>query len=410
MIKIAYGASATRCSWSRNSAFKTLQHDLHRQRRGRLSPFFSKASIRKLEPLVSNKVRRLCSRLEQTSGSGAVVSLTHAFVALTLDIISRVCFGFSYDFLEADTYAEQWHRQMDSMTRSAHMTRQFPWLTYLAGYIARFIRPGSSIAVSNKRQKDLFHQVQLTINRHTSGEKPPSDAFTVFDSILDSDVPPVEKSRYRLAEEAQALIGAGSLTTANALETIIYHLLSNEGCLSLLLAELKDAIPELTTIPTLAEVEKLPYLTAVIYEGLRLSIGVAHRLSRISPDVAYTYQGVTIPRGAAVGMTVLDILENPGIFPAPDAFIPRRWLPLESPQARQRYQWLQTAFGGGTRICLGINLAWAELYLATACVIRRFGGRMSLYDVVLDRDVKITVDGFNALPSKESKGLRVIIS
>lgn len=92
---------------------------------------------------------------------------------------------------------------------------------------------------------------------------------------------------YRLAEEAQVLTGAGSLTTANTVDTVIYHLISNPSCLSRLVAELKDAFPEPATMPTLAEVEKLTYLTAVIYEGLRLNTGVAHRLSRISPDVSY---------------------------------------------------------------------------------------------------------------------------
>lgn len=263
---------------------------------------------------------------------------------------------------------------------------------------------------NKKRQEGMFKQVQIILDRRARGEKPPNDAFTVFDAILDSDMASEEKSKYRLAEEAQVLTGAGSLTTANALGTIIYHLLSNQNCLSLLVAEVKNALPETTTTPTLAEVEKLPYLTAIIYEGLRLSIGIAHRLSRVSPDVSYTYHDVTIPRGVAVGMTASDILENPTIFPEPDKFVPGRWLPLESPEVRQRYQWLQTVFGGGTRVCMGMNLAWAELYLTISCVIRRFGERMELFEVEFERDVKITVDGFNALPSKESKGVSVVIS
>lgn len=395
--------------WSRNSTFKTLQHDLHRQRRSQLGPFFSKGAIRGIEPLIASKISKLCSRLEQNSGSGAVVSLTHAFVALTLDIISRVCFGYSYNCLEAGEYAKEWYQTMDSMGRSAHLIRQFPWIFYIVGFLARFTHPESSIVTGKKRQEDLIRQVQSTINRHASDEKPPGDAFTIFDTILDSDVPPAEKSMYRLAEEAQALTGAGSMTTANALETTIYHLLSNKEYIYLLGAELEDALPEPMAMPTLAEVEKLPYLTAVIYEGLRLSIGVAHRLSRVSPDVSYMYRDFTIPRGVAVGMTAMDILENPDIFPDPEVFIPGRWLPLDSLKARQRYQWLQTIFGGGSRICLGINLAWAELYLTMACVVRRFGTRMELYDVDHERNLKVTVDGFNALRSKESMGLRVII-
>jgi len=51
----------------------------------------------------------------------------------------------------------------------------------------------------------------------------------------------------------------------------------------------------------------------------------------------------------------------------------------------------------------------AELYLTVAAVVRRLGERLKLHDVVFERDVKITVDGFNPLPCRESKGLRVVV-
>ena len=60
-------------------------------------------------------------------------------------------------------------------------------------------------------------------------------------------------------------------------------------------------------------------------------------------------------------------------------------------------------------MCLGLNLAWAELYLTAAAVVLRMGDRLCMHDVVFERDVKVTVDGFNALTSRESKGLRVVI-
>ncbi len=57
-----------------------------------------------------------------------------------------------------------------------------------------------------------------------------------------------------------------------------------------------------------------------------------------------------------------------------------------------------------------MNLAWTELYLVVAVLVRRFGMRMKLHDVVFERDIKITADGFNALPSTDSRGLRVLIN
>lgn len=54
-----------------------------------------------------------------------------------------------------------------------------------------------------------------------------------------------------------------------------------------------------------------------------------------------------------------------------------------------------------------MNLAWAELYLASACVFRRFD--FELVDMVRKRDVDAVRDCHVGFPSKESKGIRVRI-
>ena len=330
-------------------------------------------------------------------------------MALTVDIISRVCFGFSYECLELEEFAREWHETMVSSSRTVHLVRQFPWIAKLAGWLPKLTSQATTEGLLNarKHQLEFAQQVKAVVDRHARGEKPPDDALTVFDSMLDADVPLHEKTVARLSEEAQALIAAGSLTTSNALDTTTYYLLANPTSMARLQEELRVAIPDLAVIPPVANLEKLPYLTAVIHEGLRLSKSIPHPLARVSPDVSYRYGEVIIPRGVAVSMTPIDILENPEIFPDPHSFIPERWLLLDAPEVRHRRKHL-VVFGGGTRGCLGLNLAWAELYLTIAAVVRRFGDRMRLQGVVFERDVKITVNGFNALTSRESKGLRVI--
>lgn len=47
----------------------------------------------------------------------------------------------------------------------------------------------------------------------------------------------------------------------------------------------------------LKELEQLPYLTAVIWEGLRLSFGVVAHLQRISPDQVLRFGEWEIPAG-----------------------------------------------------------------------------------------------------------------
>ncbi|KAH8896145.1 putative cytochrome P450 [Thozetella sp. PMI_491] len=400
-----------KCSWTRASAFKTIDHDLHRARRNQLSPFFSKASVRALEPLILVKVHRMCARLKQISATGGPVNLTHVFVALTLDIISRVSFGVSYELLELDDFARQWYQDMRATGLHGHLVRQFPAVFRLLSFSPQIASRSkvAIIAATQRRQQELMETVTSVVARHGRHEKSPQAAATIFHSMLDAEVPPEEKTVKRLVDEAQVLTGAGTMTVAAALETIFYHLLNEEVHMRRLIEEVVGIMPNPHTVPSVAELEKLPFLNAVLCEGLRLAKSVTHRLARVSPDQPYTYHDLVIPRGVPVSMTAINTLENPDIFPDPDAFVPDRWLPLDAPEVRRRRKAL-VVFGGGTRMCLGMHLAWAELYLGVSVVVRSLGASMKLHKVEFERDIKITVDGFNALPSKDSKGLRVLIN
>jgi cytochrome P450 len=108
---------------------------------------------------------------------------------------------------------------------------------------------------------------------HKSKEVP-----NIFHDILRSDLAPSEKKLDRLCQEGQTFIAAGTETTAWCLTVITFYLLKDPKKLQRLRDELLKA-----NITSTTDLEKLPYLNAVIQEGLRLSFGVSHRLPRISP-------------------------------------------------------------------------------------------------------------------------------
>jgi cytochrome P450 len=61
----------------------TNSHDLHRLRRSALNPFFSKASVRKLQPTIDSKMDQFIERFEDFRKNGDVIVINHAFAALT---------------------------------------------------------------------------------------------------------------------------------------------------------------------------------------------------------------------------------------------------------------------------------------------------------------------------------------
>jgi cytochrome P450 len=237
---------------------------------------------------------------------------------------------------------------------------------------------------------------------------------TIFHEILNSKLPPTEKSTKRLCDDGIVMVIAGSLTTSWALSVATYYLLTQPATLRILKGELLQAMPEQTQRVSLPILENLPYLTACVQECLRLSYGVSTRLQRICPDEVLTFndgkKNWQIPAGTPTSMTSVLVHHDPTIFPNSHSFVPERW--IETPHL-DRYL---VSFSKGSRQCIGINLAYAELYLALARIFRTYGskdvrmegdlGYLELFETGL-RDVEIEADRFIPLPAVDSKGIRV---
>lgn len=115
------------------------------------------------------------------------------------------------------------------------------------------------------------------------------------------------------------------------LTVITFYLLSQPDTLKMLSDELRRA--DASNLPWFS-LEKLPYLSAVISEGLRLSYGVSSRLPRIAPDESLVYRGhfrgqhleYLIPPGTPIGMSNGINHHNEDVFTDSTSFLPERWL------------------------------------------------------------------------------------
>ncbi len=203
----------------------------------------------------------------------------------------------------------------------------------------------------------------------------------------------------RMVDEAETVIGAGTITTAHMLKVTSYHIITNPSILTKLKAELESVMPDPTQQVRSTQLQQLPYMTAIVNEGFRLSYGVAHRLQRIAPDQVLEFQDWQIPRGTPVGMTAVLMHDDPKIWPQPSVFKPERWL-----QDGQRLEKYLVPFSKGTRNCAGQTLALAEIYLGLAALFRRF--EFELFETTR-RDIDIVRDFFNTAAELDTTGLRV---
>ncbi|KAK7060923.1 hypothetical protein VNI00_000656 [Paramarasmius palmivorus] len=196
---------------------------------------------------------------------------------------------------------------------------------------------------------------------------------------------PEPKSRWLMAESLN-LKYAGMDTTSTAILFIIRGVLANDGVRIRLADELNGVWSDPGTTIRFAALEKLSYLTAVIKEGLRLSVGIFSPMNRVVGPGNAMISGDIIPKGVftyqtVVGMAHSMIHLNPDIFPNPYVFRPERWL-QEDGQKLDKYL---MSFGRGPRSCVGIHMAWCVLYLVTANVFRRLDLRPTSMDYLRER-------------------------
>ncbi|KAI1141447.1 putative cytochrome P450 [Hypoxylon sp. FL0543] len=404
------------------SAFGTVNHNLHRLRRGAINRFFSRASVSKLEPVIYDKVELLCRQLRTHLRDENPVQLNMAFSCFTTDVVAAYAFAKSYDFLADASFELNFHEPMMSGIRLGSYFKQFPFLIPLMDSL-----PNSWVAALNPAmgrylawQHGFETQIREIKDRKDAG-KPIAEDYnshiSIFDELLESNLPDREKSTTRLWQECQAIIGAGTETVAWTLSVIFFYVLNNHNVYENLMMELEGAIPDPVSRLSWSDLEKLPYLNACISEGLRLSYGIASRLQRISPDGPLLYRpsdGVdasrseyVIPRGTPVGMTSVLVHHNPKFFPRSSEFDPKRWLDAQGGIDRTLEKYL-ISFSRGSRQCVGINLAHAELFMVTGLLFRRLGRHLRLYETGLD-DVEVLHDFFMPTPKLDSKGIRVLL-
>lgn len=107
-------------------------------------------------------------------------------------------------------------------------------------------------------------------------------------------------------------------------------------------------------------------------------------------------------------MTAILTHDNPTIFPSPRTFIPDRWLHLDG-QLNNCLQKYIMPFSKGARNCVGMNLAYAEIYLTVAAIFTPGRFRFELFETDAS-DVETVHDWFNPFPRQNSKGVRLLIN
>ncbi|KAE9376444.1 cytochrome P450 [Stipitochalara longipes BDJ] len=398
-----------------------LSHDVHKGRRDALSPFFSRRNVLYLEPLITQKVEQLCELIRKHVNEKTPLNLSDVFFAFCNDVVNNFLFAHQTDILSDEENASTLRHNTYELLMGINVNKHFPWipdfLESLPMSISRPLMPPGLIdmlALFDRVRAELLEIIKAKASGTGSGKLlGPTGKGSVYSSVLDSpSLPPQEKSLLRLEQEGALLVLAGTESPAKTLTVIFYHLLAHPLILAKLQTELSSVKGEVSWI----KLEQLPYLSAVIEEGNRLSFGVTARTARIAHETLNYHpskyviapsalqKSYRIPPGTPISTTTLSAHTAETVFPDPFKFDPERWLGEEGKERKK----FQMAFSKGSRKCLGIELARAELFLVTAKLVSEFAMKMRLWETGSE-EVAFVGDYQVAVPAVGAKGVRVMV-
>ncbi|MUH01471.1 cytochrome P450 [Scytonema sp. UIC 10036] len=219
---------------------------------------------------------------------------------------------------------------------------------------------GSFLRKQQQINKLLFAEIKERRQQHDPSR---TDVLTLLLQAQDEDGEAMTDEQLR--DELMTLLIAGHETTATAVAWALYWVHRAPNVHDKLLHELEA----LGTNPEPMEIVRLPYLTAVCNEALRI----------------YPIAMLTVPRAVKEPVELMGYQLQPGtrlygciylthrredLYPEPEQFKPERFL------ERQFTPYEFYPFGGGIRRCIGEALALFEMKLVLATMISRY--QMSL--------------------------------
>lgn len=176
--------------------------------------------------------------------------------------------------------------------------------------------------------------------------------------------------------ESLVQVIAGSDSTSSTIRMTMLYIISSPRIYLRLQREIDETVSHFTDqdeVPSDSLARQLPYLQAVIWEGLRKMPPLFGLLGKVAPPEGERVGDVFFPGGCEVSGCLQSVTHREDIF-GEDAnlFRPERWLEADS---RTRYKYERTTelvFGSGRFGCLGRNIAWMELGKVLFELLRRF--------------------------------------
>ncbi|KAK8064537.1 pisatin demethylase (cytochrome P450) [Apiospora phragmitis] len=288
----------------------------------------------------------------------------------TLDVIGDISFGEPFGYLSQDQDLYRYHEIHDSSLPAMNIMSTMPWLAkYAQAWPFSKFMPNEHDQIGFGR---LMGYVTGLPGHSSIGvySLAPSHRKSMMQAFINSGM-----TRAELIQQVFVQTIAGSMTTATAISMTMLCLITTPVAYMALRREIDDAadLGKLSSPISESEAKKLPYLQAVIREGLRMYPPTTGLGSKQVPKGGDIVNGCPLPEGTQIGTNYFGLMRSRELWGYDaNVFRPERWLEASEEKYRFMANLVDLEFGFGKYQCLGKSIAMMELNKVFVELLRRF--------------------------------------
>jgi cytochrome P450 len=276
-----------------DNLISAINPETHIRMRKALAPGFTTGALRAQEPILHQYVNLLVDRLiehtTQPPTQGVELDIAPWLNFVTFDIFGDLGFGESFDCLQNSRY-HPWIALLFNSVKAASFVAAARFYPFIEFILMKCIPPSLK-----KMQRDHYQQIVDKVQRRLNIEQERPD---IMSHVIAGD----HKDALSLGETYatfMVLTTAGSETTATVLGGTLNYLVRHPDKMDILVSEIRERFHLYEDI-SLDAIRVLPYLNAVISEGLRLCPPIPWILPRQVPAAGDIVCGVWLPGGVSL--------------------------------------------------------------------------------------------------------------
>ncbi|PVF96180.1 cytochrome P450 [Serendipita vermifera] len=246
------------------------------------------------------------------------------------------------------------------------MVNVFPF-RHLVQYIPAWF-PGAAFRRMSPEGTRLGKKVRFEGFNHV--EKDLANGI-VDESLITKNINDPGISKDHLRDVVGTMYLAGFETTSVSITNFLYAVMLHPEVQKRIHDELDDQIGG-GRLPSMAEIESLPYFNAAWNESMRWNVTIPLGVPHVSTDDD-VWNGYYIPKGSIIQYNIGCMLRDPQMFgDDADSYNPDRFLPECNPRASEIPDISSIPFGFGKRICPGRHLAERMALMISAAILSTY--------------------------------------